>query len=144
MRTALTTSAGEQGFTLVEALLALTLLGITVVPLLQLYSSSLGELLAAEERSVAVSLAEREMERVRALGSDEARLRATGAVCEPPVGQLPERVGAASWRTCRALDAQSDPLELRVDVFRVAEGRRGRPTGEPLFSLATLVEGRGL
>jgi len=139
-----TPPTNEAGFTLVEALLALTLLGITVVPLLQLYSASLGELLAAEERSVAISLAEREMERVRALGSDEARLRAGGAVCEPPVGQLPEQIGAANWRTCRALDAKSDPLELRIDVFRVAESKRGRPAGEPLFSMATLVEGRGL
>jgi len=136
--------AHEAGFTLVEALLALTLLGISVVPLLQLYSASLGELLAAEERSVAISLAEREMERMRALGSDEARLRADGAVCEPPVGQLPERLGGASWRACRALDAASDPLELRIEVFRVADGRRARPVGEPSFTLATLVEGRGL
>ena len=134
----------QSGFTLVEALLALTLLGVTVVPLLQLYSSSLGELLAAEERAVAISLAEREMERVRALGPDEARLRTAGAVCEPPVGKMPERVGAGSWRTCRALIDKSDPLELEVRVYRVADERRGRPTGEPSFVLATLVEGRGL
>ncbi len=141
-----TTSAGSRdGFTLVEILMALLLLGLAMTPLLRMYSESMSTLLAADDLSVALSLAEREMERVRAEGPDEAALRRHGDAWIPEAGRPPEQTGGRSWRIRRRVVPERDPLEVHVEVFRVAPGSRRPPVGEvPTAQLATLVEGTGL
>jgi hypothetical protein len=132
------------GATLVGLLLALSILGVMLIPLLHLCSESMAELLAAGERDVAISLAKRELERIRAEGPDEERLRARGEACAPPTGSPPEQFSGGAWRTCRRPDQATDPLELRIDVYRVDPETHDAPGGEPRISLFTLVEGQAM
>ena len=63
--------ADEQGFTLVELVVSLTILAIGIIGVIGVMNSSFGVAVRTNERSRAVSLATRELETLRAMEYDE-------------------------------------------------------------------------
>lgn len=60
--------AGQAGFTLVEVIVALTILTVGIVAIMQLFPASLAQSRVAAERTVVASLAKTELGKVRAGG----------------------------------------------------------------------------
>ena len=61
-------SRGREGFTLLEVIIALTILGVGIVAVMQLFPTSLRKQSIASERSVVASLARTQLSEVRTLG----------------------------------------------------------------------------
>jgi len=62
----------NSGYTFIELLVALTILGLMVTPILMLFSGSFLSIGNAGNQSAAVSLCRQQMEKVKALGYDSA------------------------------------------------------------------------
>lgn len=60
----------NQGYTLIEIILAITILGLVLVPMFGYMTSSSGIIIYADEREHAFLLAQQEMERIKSLGFD--------------------------------------------------------------------------
>ena len=62
----------NSGYTFIELLVALTILGLLVTPILMMFSGSFLSIGNAGNQSAAVSLCRQQMEKVKALGYDSA------------------------------------------------------------------------
>ena len=76
------------------------------------------------------------MERLKNLGYTEAQISEAGDVWEPELGKPPLEMNQAKWRILRKIIRGSDPLEVRVLVFRepIKAGLK------PVLELVTLIE----
>ena len=106
------TGPAEQGFTLIEVLVALAVMSLDVLALLNL----------AGENTRAASATE-----TRAIGAVVAENRAVEDMAAPAPPVLGESSGVETaagraWRWTRSVVATSDPAVLRIDVRVVPEG----------------------
>lgn len=109
----------EQGFTLVEMLVALAVFSVAVVALLNVSGESTRTAYGLEERVLASVVAE------------NRAVETMSATAPPALGQTEgvERLGERDWRWTRRISATSDADVLRVDVI-VRPARGAAPAGE--------------
>ncbi len=105
-------SRADNGFTLIEVLVALAIMSLAVLALLNL----------AGENTRAASATE-----ARAMGAVVAENRAVEDMAAPAPPVLGESVGVEvaggrAWRWTRTVVATADPSVLRIDVRVVPEG----------------------
>ena len=100
----------DHGFTLLETMVALAILGLTVVALLQLISGASGTTARDRATTTGLALAEQRLEALLTIGADEA-LRADGeeSAFAPPFERYRSRV-----RVARV--PGRDLVEVRVEV----------------------------
>lgn len=114
--------------------MTLTVIALLFVPVMQLFSNSLyftGENL---DRITAMNLAQSEMERTINLNMTKSQIKKTGTQIFPPMEDEPYEINRGRWRVEREIMEDSDPLEVRVKVFR-----DGQPD-KVLITLVTLIE----
>ncbi|HEX9779976.1 MAG TPA: type II secretion system protein [bacterium] len=121
-----------RGFTYVEVLVTLALLGMLFVPTMQLFSTAMDATTSSRDMLTALALCRREMERVKNLGISLHQLTSQGTVTLPPPASPPLVVNGQAWRIERRVKTAADPVEVIVEVRRDVEQ-------EPLVSLVTLV-----
>ncbi len=122
------------GFTFIEILMTLTVVAVLFLPVMQLFSNSVyftGENL---DRITAMNLAQSEMERTINLNMTKEQLKKAGAQVFPPLEEEPFKINRGTWRVEREIIEDSDPLEVRVKVFR-----DGQPD-KVMITLVTLFE----
>jgi prepilin-type N-terminal cleavage/methylation domain-containing protein len=119
----------RRGFTFVEILITLLVLGVAVVPLLELYATAVEQLSYTDDMRTAIDLAREEVEKVKNLALTEHQLKRLGNVISPPI-----RLNRSVWYTVRVVNETASPLEIQVLVYR------DWLAGTPLASLVTILQ----
>ena len=114
------------GFTFIEVLIVLLIIGVAFVPLMQMYATAMEQVTYVGDMRIAVDLAREEMEKIKNQSLTMEQVKYIGNVMSPP---LP--IGKGSWRTARLIDPASDPLLVDIYVFREPDATR------PLMHLTT-------
>lgn len=122
------------GFTYIEMLIVITIVGLCFVPLLQMFAQSMDEVEQYSDLGTALQLGREAMESVKNLRFTEAQIEAQGAIWIPPQKEPPVIVNQKGWRVRRSAVAHTDPLEVHVDVFRTEDLEHS------LVEFATLIE----
>ncbi len=122
------------GFTFIEILITLTVVGVLFIPMMQLFSHSLYSVAISGDMITAVNLSRYEMERIKNLNLSKFQLKKQGDVWTPKLEEPPLKINNANWRTLRHLKAGSDPLEVTVEVYTADNLHK------PVASLVTLIE----
>ncbi len=126
--------SSELGFTFIEILITLTVIAVLFVPVMQLFSSSLYSTSENLDRITAMNLAQSEMERTINLNMTKEQIKRIGTQIFPPLGEPPYFLNKSHWRVQREVVEDTDPLEVRVKVFR-----DGQPE-KSMITLVTLIE----
>jgi prepilin-type N-terminal cleavage/methylation domain-containing protein len=124
----------HSGFTFIEILITLTVIALLFVPVMQLFSNSLYSTGENLDRITAMNLAQSEMEKTINLNMTKAQLLKDGTKVFPPLDGPPYAINKGFWRVQREVVEASDPVEVRVKVFK-----DGFPD-KVLVTLTTLVE----
>lgn len=124
----------KRGFTYVEMVITVVIIAICFVPLMRMFSASIGEVAYVGDKLTAFNLAREEMEKIKNLNFSEAQFLALGNAVIPPKGSPPLRRNKINWRIERILKEGTDPLEIRVLVWREDK----KP--QKILELATLIE----
>ncbi len=124
----------SKGFTYIEILIALAVIAILFIPMIQLFSCAASSVTVSGEGITAVNLARWEMERVKNLNVTKAGLKKIGDVWTPKLDEPVLELNHAKWRVLRRVKADSDPLEVRVEVYRSDN------LNKPVASSVTLIE----
>lgn len=123
-----------RGFTYIEVLIALAVMAILFIPMMQLFSRSLYSTTISGDMLTAVNLARWEMERVKNLNITKNQLKLQGNIWTPKLEEQPLTINNAKWRILRHLKADSDPLQVNVEVY-LADNLK-----KPLATLVALIE----
>ena len=114
--------------------MTITVVGLLFMPVMQLFSSSLYATNHNQEIITAMNLAQSEIERTINLNLTKTQLKELGTQIIPPENEKPVELNHSFWRTKREIVPDSDPLEVRVHVYKDEHSDR------PLVTLVTLVE----
>lgn len=118
----------QRGFTFIELLMTLLLIGITFVPMLNMFGHGLNLLNEARKHQTAIDLALEELDRIELEDLSSAELRALGTIEQPT-----RQIDGADWKVHRIITTGSDPLEMRIRVFM------GEELEKPEFELVTYI-----
>jgi len=124
----------HSAFTYIELLIALAIIAVLFVPIMQLFSHSLYSVSHSQSLITATNLAKWGMERTKNLNVTKAQLKEIGDEVYPPAEQEPIEMNHAKWRIKRDVMENTDPLEVRVSVYR-----KDKLT-KPIVTLVTLIE----
>src|SRR3989338_1278579 len=124
----------KRGFTFIEILMTLAVIGILFVPVIQLFNHAVLATSDSLELITATNLAKSEMERTINLNLSKTRLREEGERITPALNEDPLLVNKFRWRIRREVIEGSDPLEVRIHVYHDGDLEK------PVVSLVTLVE----
>jgi hypothetical protein len=114
--------------------MTLTVIAVLFLPVMQLFSNSVYFTSENLDRITAMNLAQSEMERTINLNLTKEQLKKVGTQIFPPLEKDPFKINRGAWRVQREIVEDSDPLEVRVKVFR-----DGQPD-KVLITLVTLIE----
>lgn len=118
----------RSGFTFVEILLTLLILSITVVPMMQLFSTAMEQLGTVDDIRTALDLGREEVEKVKNLALTEEQIKQMGMAVSPPI-----MLNKTIWFAARVVDPTATPLQLTVFVFRDSLDSR------PILVLVTAI-----
>ena len=124
----------ERGFSYLEILITIMILGMFFLPVMQMLSSSVAHLAYVGEMSTALGLAREGMEKIRNLRLSEKQLLERGDVYDPPLSEAPLELNGIRWRALQDVRDGTDPLEVHVQVFKE------EAMDEPMVELQTLIE----
>lgn len=122
------------GFTYMELLIALAIMAVLFVPIMQLFSDSFYAASVTQDIVTATNLAKWQMEKIKNLNMTKEQFKKMGSFIYPEKGDEPLYLNDMSWRVVTQIVEDSDPLEVRVNVFRDVE------MNKPVISLYTLIE----
>lgn len=122
------------GFTYIEMVITVVIIAICFVPLIRMFSTSINEVSYAGDKLTALNLAREEIEKIKNLNLTEAQLLALGNAVTPPKSEPALKRNNADWRIERILKPASDPLEVKVIVWRSALAP------QKVLELTTLIE----
>lgn len=124
----------SRGFTFIEILIALAVIAVLFIPMIQLFSSAMYSVTVSGEGITAVNLARWEMEQVKNLNLTKAGFKKIGDLWTPKLEEAPLEMNQAKWRVLRRILPDTDPLEIRVEVYR------NDNLNKPVATVTTLVE----
>lgn len=124
----------SRGFTFIEILIALAVIAVLFIPMIQLFSSAMYSVTVSGEGITAVNLARWEMEQVKNLNLTKAGFKKIGDLWTPKLKEAPLEMNQAKWRVLRRILPDTDPLEIRVEVYR------NDNLNKPVATVTTLVE----
>lgn len=128
----------HKGFTFIELLITLILIGICFLPLMNMFSVSLEQNNQTSDLTIARYLAQEGMEKMKNQHLTVSQLKQLGDLWDPPLKEAPLIVDGKRWRVLRKLIV-SEPLEIHIQVFR-EEDRLQKSFSKPVVELVTLVE----
>ena len=134
LRTPRNDGLSANGFTFVEILITLAVIGILFVPVMQLFSHSIYATADSLDLITATNLAKSEMERTLNMNKTKAQLREMGDQQFPPPAEPPMEMNHTQWRVYREFIEGSNPLEVRIHVYRDKDPKKD------VVMLVTLVE----
>jgi len=118
----------KKAFTFIEILMVLTILGLTIFPLMRMFSVSLAQVQTTLENITALNLARMEMEKIKNLNFTVEQFKLQGN------SKYSINLNKVNWLVERDIFKNTDPLEVRVKVYREEE------PAKPKITLVTLIE----
>lgn len=103
----------KNGISFVELLIVLLILGISITPLMRMFTVSMETSTYVDDMRTAIDLAREEAEKVKNLALSLEQMKALGNVVSPPI-----YLNKNMWRTARVINKDSEPLEVYVYVFK--------------------------
>ncbi|MDD2703080.1 MAG: prepilin-type N-terminal cleavage/methylation domain-containing protein [Candidatus Omnitrophica bacterium] len=122
------------GFTFIEIMITLAVIGIFFVPMTQLFSHGLYSAVVSGDMITAVNLCRWEMERIKNAGFTKSQIKNEGNIWIPRLDEPPLKMNNAEWRIFRSIKHDSGPAEVTVEVFLAGN------LNKPVASVATLIE----
>ena len=126
----------KKGFTFIELLISLAVMAIAFLPLMRMFTGGLEQVYTIGDMDTARYLGKEGMEKLRNLNYTKAQIRDLGDVWDPPKDKPPLEINARKWRVLRKVFAETDPLEVRVLVYREPMLKDSKP----IIELTTLIE----
>ena len=114
--------------------MTLTIIALLFVPVMQLFSNSMLSTGQNLDRITAMNLAQSEMEKTINLNMTKEQFKKQGTRIFPPLDQEPYLINNVFWRVEREVVEQTDPLEIRIKVYK-----EGQPE-KVMITLVTLIE----
>lgn len=126
----------NNAFTFIELLISLSVIAVAFLPLMQMFATGLEQVYSCSDLDTARYLAQEQMERLKNYNLTKAQIKEIGDIWEPALHLPALEINGRKWRILRKLDKNSDPLEVRVQVFLepVTADKR------PFLELTTLIE----
>lgn len=122
----------SRGFTYVEILVTLSIVGLLFVPMMQMFTQAMMATATSRDLTTAVSLARWEIERIKNLSNDMPKIIELGGTMWPPPTEPPLELNGQMWRIDRFINPSQKPVEVRVAV-------RLDGTTDHLVNLFTLI-----
>ena len=126
----------KRGFTFIELLISLAVMAIAFLPLMRMFTGGLEQVYTIGDMDTARYLGKEGMEKLRNLNYTKAQIRDLGDVWEPALNRPALEVNGRKWRVLRKVLKETDPLEVRILVYR--EPRLA--DSKPIVELVTLIE----
>lgn len=126
----------RKGFTFIELLISLAVIAIAFLPLMQMFSGGLEQVYTIGDMDTARYLGKEGMEKLKNLNYTKEQIRAIGDIWDPALDKPPTEINGRKWRVLRKVYKETDPLEVRVLVYREPRLKDSRP----IVELATLIE----
>lgn len=123
----------RKAFSLVELLIAMTLISISFFPLMNLFMSSLKNVQSTALKSTAMNLAREGIERIRNKNLSLSVLELREKSYFPPLNKPAIELNNNKWRILTEFKKGSRPLETTVKVF-ISDNPN------PIYMLQTLTE----
>ncbi len=120
----------RRGFTFIELLISLAVMGIAFLPLMQMFTTGLEQIYSISEINTASLLGREEMEKVKNLNFTEAQLIKTGDLWEPPLNKPPLEMNGRKWRVARRIGKDRKPVEVRIQVYADPLSKYSKPAVE--------------
>ena len=130
----------RSAFTFIELLITLAVIAISFLPLMQMYSASLTQTVLTDDLTIAKFLAQEGMEKVKNMNFTKAQIKNIGDTWWPALEEPPIRLNDKTWRALRDIVESSDPLEIRIKVFKDEEIAQGVSGVNPVLEVVTLFE----
>ena len=124
------TNLTQKGFTFIELLISLAVMGIAFLPLMQMFTTGMEQIYSISEINTASLLGREAMEKIKNLNFTEAQFKTSGDVWEPPLDKPPLSVNGRKWRIARKIDKYSKPLEVRIQVYSEPMNKVSKPAVE--------------
>jgi prepilin-type N-terminal cleavage/methylation domain-containing protein len=124
----------KQGFTYIEMLTVIALMALCFIPILRMFTESVYEVRLYSDMGTALQLGRDSMEAVKNLRLTEAQIESEGVVWYPPKNEPPITLNGQTWIVKRSVQRHTDPLEVRVEVFRTEN------LDQPILRLDSLIE----
>ena len=118
----------KRGVSFIEILMMLLVLAVCIIPMINMFTSAMGETSFVDDKLTAIDLAREEVEKVKNLGLSKDQIKKIGNVVSPPIF-----LNRKIWRTARVVNADNEPLEVYVYVFQ------GDDLEHSFVTLATMV-----
>ena len=128
----------NRGFTFIEMLITLSVLSISFLPLMDMFTTSLVQVKMTGELATAKYLAQEEMEKSKNLNFTVEQFRQQGDVWNPPLEEPAIELNGNHFRVLRKIVPESNPLEVHVQVFKEEDMAGEEP--KSLVDLVTLFE----
>lgn len=131
----------EEGFSLIELLITISIIAIAFLPLMQMYSVVVEQVYLQSDLTTARFLCQEEMERVKGSGLNQAQLQKTGDVWLPLLKEPPLVINGKKWRVFREVVPGTDPLEVWVKAYQWNDAQtlaRTRPVAEVVSLIGDL------
>jgi prepilin-type N-terminal cleavage/methylation domain-containing protein len=122
----------QQGFTFIEILITLSLLGLLFVPMMNFFSQAVESTRSSRDMMTAVTLARWHMEQMKNLSADFNQLKPIANTLWPPPEEPALALNERLWRIDRIMDPEHQPTEVRIAVRLDGEVK-------PLVELTTLL-----
>lgn len=114
--------------------MALAVIAVLFIPVIQLFNHAIYATSDSKDIVSATHLARSEMEKIVNLNFTKTKLREMGDDIYPPLDKEPLVINQTRWRVKREVIQKSDPLEVRIRVYRDGDMKK------EVVTLVTLVE----
>ncbi len=111
----------HSGFTYVEILVTLSIVGLLFVPMMQMFTHAMAATNESRDITTAVSLARWQIERLKNLSNDLENITILAGTMWPPPEEPPLELNDQFWRIDHFINEASKPVEVRVSVRRDGE-----------------------
>ena len=108
----------EKGFTYIELLIALIIIGVCLIPVMRMFSTSLEQENATDDIMTALMVGRINMESLKNLNFTKSQILEIGRIYNPPLEEPALELNKMKWRALREPIKGTDPLEIHIKVFK--------------------------
>lgn len=124
----------KTGFTYIELLISMVIIGLCLLPIMRMFTTSIEQVYATDEIMTALMVGRINMESLRNLTFTKAQIEELGDVYSPALSDPPLELNKNKWRALREPVKGTDPLEIHIKVFKADM------LDKPVLDFVTLYE----
>ena len=135
----------QNGFTLLEIIVALLIIAVAFLPLMRMYTSALEQIEQTSNLTTAKYIAKASMEKTKNMAVSEGRLLGLRNPIEPPLGEPPYTLNGREWRVEKVISRTTEgSIKVTVKVFlirkEISDEDKTFLQSKPVIKISTLIE----